>query len=324
MFLRDWFLHPPSGVGIAVIAMLAAAGLQNHYQQIRGGEGASADYSKHTHERLAKPEVAPFNGVEIPPPESKPNRQEWRSEQELKAQRQMVLWAFIAAIAACASVFVTAIGVAFVKWTLDATRAAVDEASKGTQAAEAAVEITRVTAERELRAYLSISKSEIKDVQPGRVPYAHLVFRNDGNTPAAHVQTNCRFNLAWFPDHGPMPDFAIEQKPSHGRIGHGQGMSAFPDLGRPLTADEFENLRNGRHAIFIYGSAFYTDIFGKTWELGFQLMHGGNVGIERSAWHGVTKVITRYVGAIPTSGKVPTFRFWPHRYLLPTPGQSDL
>lgn len=114
------------------------------------------------------------------------SREASRAEQDLDAQQRMAFWALLTVVVSIVTVGVTAIGVWFVKRTLDATLEAVADTSKATNAMIDANRIAEDTAQRQLRAYLYAGSGQLtlsRNVRtvsfPIRVP-----FRNTGSTPA--------------------------------------------------------------------------------------------------------------------------------------------
>lgn len=99
-----------------------------------------------------------------------------RAESDLAAQRDMAKWAWAVVVVSIASVAVGLIGIYFIKRTFDKTVDAVD-------AARDANEIARRSAERQLRAYMSIGSIGIEGFTGTN--FDPVVFvSNKGTTPA--------------------------------------------------------------------------------------------------------------------------------------------
>lgn len=123
-------------------------------------------------------------------------RNEWRDEEDLRAQRNMADWAAWVFAASAAGVLITGLGVIFIAQTLKSTREAADfaartltEATNATQAATDTIEVMRDTTYRELRAYVAIISCEQfhKDANGRRAVSIYVTFRNCGQTPADAV-----------------------------------------------------------------------------------------------------------------------------------------
>jgi hypothetical protein len=109
------------------------------------------------------------------------------SRQDLQAQQDMADWAFWMLIATCFTLGVTALGVWFVKRTLDATLQAVEDTGRATEEMRKANAIAQKMGEIQVRAYLSIEKVEIGFNQSGNL-LLHVQVRNSGNSPAKLVR----------------------------------------------------------------------------------------------------------------------------------------
>lgn len=125
------------------------------------------------------------------------------SHQDLYAQQDMSKWAFWLLILTAITVGITALGVWFVKRTLDATLEAVDDTSKATKAMKRANEIAQSIADAELRPYLFVDKVEVVDRRtwdsgefdedgeplPGAFAARVVIWlRNFGKVPARNVK----------------------------------------------------------------------------------------------------------------------------------------
>lgn len=118
-----------------------------------------------------------------------------RAEQDLDAQQGMKFWAAIMAIFTLATVLITAVGVWFVKRTLDATLEAVEDTGRATDAMLAGNEIAQKSAEKQLRAYLSVKSITISDDREiGGLGYG-VILINNGVTPA-HMK-GFKIDIIW-------------------------------------------------------------------------------------------------------------------------------
>lgn len=104
------------------------------------------------------------------------------AQQDLEQQTEMARWAFWMMIASFSGVVITAVGVVYVRLTLDQTVAA-------NKAAQAAVQVTRETGRDQARAYVEVS--EVKFYwgnRHGSKPQFKIVISNHGQTPAKWFQ----------------------------------------------------------------------------------------------------------------------------------------
>lgn len=179
--LGGWPLLRPVGVGIAVALSLALAGLANHYKQSGDYDGRAQQHAADALQVVGDAAVPPVAALQAPPANPEPDREEWRSEQDLQAQRDMAYWAMVVAIASGLSVVVTAFGVWYVRQTLEATRATVGDVAK---TAEEAVEANRIMRE-DRRPWVDIEFNGIEDFRwtPRSVAMVRLKVENVGKTP---------------------------------------------------------------------------------------------------------------------------------------------
>lgn len=167
---RNWVSNTPFGVGLIVIFMLAIIGLINHEKY------TNTAYETATQEYQQTKGIAPLGSASKGHyTDPKSYRDEWRSEQDLHAQRDMAFWAKYLLIA-------TVIGVVLLGATLWETR-------KAAQAAEEVVTVTRHTAERQLRAYISVEPDGVSTFNPPTHVVARVKFHNVGAIFAKNVST---------------------------------------------------------------------------------------------------------------------------------------
>lgn len=188
MSYRDWLPNPPIGVGIIVIAALLALASANHYKNVRCGDGPTPQQCQ-----SAAQVATPVAAVQTPPPEQNPNRTEWRSERDLEAQFEMAHWAKVSAIAALIALVVTGIGIVFVYQTLNANRAAVLVATRGSAAAEEAIQVTRRAHVIEQRPWIAVRPVKMSNGILGKDFISACLwirFTNIGKTPALNVATH--------------------------------------------------------------------------------------------------------------------------------------
>ncbi len=213
------------------------------------------------------------------------------AQQSMAASTKRMNWAAWVSVVLTAAgllligrtMFYTRDAAAYAKRAADAADRAVDEAKAATRAAEQTIHVTQTLGEQQLRAYLSLPKTDIRNLGPGLIPKAFFKVRNDGVTPAFIKSNHIYFALCWFPKYQPLSYPPLGQQISSHILGSGQEYALFPSLGRPLTGDEFAALQQGRQAIFIYGNIVYSDIFKREQTFKFRMMCGGDLGIEGEA-----------------------------------------
>lgn len=177
------------------------------------------------------------------------------------------------------------IGVAISIGTLILTRRQFLLAEKAAQAAKisadagtAAVTQAKDTAQRELRAYLLLSGSQII-FMPVQQPTAQVVIKNYGQTPAYKVQQWVGFSVGRYPLGGPLRDpRSFEPAYSESILGPGGQQTNTISSQIPFTQAMVDRLGTPEVTIYIYGIILYEDIFGAAHETKFRLIFGGPKG----------------------------------------------
>lgn len=214
-----WLPSPPIGVGLVIVLGLILAGiLGEDRKEAECRDRAAGQNCGYTLDRVGHAAIPPIDGVVTPPRNPKPEREEWRSEQDLQSQWDQAKWAFWAALATSAGLVVGVIGIFFVKQTLEATRASVEAAHK-------AMVIQQQIGEAQTRAYLVCDEVEYT-VGPNLIEILIRV-RNTGNSPADDVMVGGSLGFS-FRDRD-------QQYKSHGFFFNGQPCPSIPGGGQTTT-----------------------------------------------------------------------------------------
>lgn len=244
-------------------------------------------------------------------------RENSEARQGLYAQQDAARWSFWAMIGGWASLMIAAVGVWFVKRTLDATLEAVKEANIATDAAQRSVDETTRIGEAQARAYLTVIQAEF---YVDRMPRNHpgmpnfeltLHFHNSGQTPAVNVSYYCTSLIAPWMNRGILPPLGTipDQTYITNVIPHTPSNISATCFGIAVQWREF--IKRWEHVdgdtpfgqipmLVIYGVVFYEDIFGKTFLSRFVFSLEGckvedGVSVEREK--------------LPTlQGSIPTFK----------------
>jgi len=231
--------------------MLLSAGLWEHEKQqaICRNNTSDKDCSR-IYEYVGHAIIPPIASVITPPRNQKPERDQWRSEQDLKAQWEMARFTLWAAFAAWAGVFVTIVGIFYIRQTLEANRAAVSTA-------EIAVAVTRETAERQLRAYVHVEKADIfGKIDSDEAPRFQIRFKNYGLTPAHRVSHTCGITLVF----GGKPTLKKPEVFKYSDLGPSQGRFTTlytSDVVWPLMTPGLD----GSGTLYLIGEIAYSDVF---------------------------------------------------------------
>lgn len=142
-------------------------------------------------------------------------------------------------------------------------------------AANRQANIMRSQSETQLRAYLSVFLAEIRGLEIGGQPQAHVAIKNCGTTPASEMRSWVGIGLG---PHDPAEKYPAKPDKfpdSGGTIGPGQEKHLTVRLSSPITTDIASQLENGTVCIRVIGGAEYVDVFGKKRETLFNLTYGG-------------------------------------------------
>jgi hypothetical protein len=208
-------------------------------------------------------------------------RENSEARQGLYAQQDAARWSFWAMIGGWASLMIAAVGVWFVKRTLDATLEAVKEANFATEAAQRSVAETTRIGEAQSRAYLTVVQAEF---YVDRAPRNHpglpnfeliLHFHNSGQTPAVNVSYYCTSLVAPWVDRSVLPPLGIIPHQDYVANVTPQTPSKVSATCFGIAVQWRDFLKRWKHVnndtafgqipmLVIYGALFYEDIFGKT------------------------------------------------------------
>jgi hypothetical protein len=140
----------------------------------------------------------------------------------------------------------------------------------------------RISNERQLRAYVSIDRAQISDINLVWPPVAEIKLRNFGQTPAydlVHLS-----GIAFDVDPPPTGAFG-EWPPMAGTkyiVGPGSESNKIMKIpeGEIATEAERQEIIAGTKALYVFGIVTYRDAFGKTRTTHYRLIQGGRVGIR--------------------------------------------
>ena len=263
-------------VSLALIAALAVVGLilvglsQRLPSQEQQGQNQHQPASQDTAagEKIAGEEKYQANG--------------WtKIKQAIERNEKVVTALSTAVIAAFTIALVLATGFLFFS-----SEKVADAAKDSAKAAQAAVELSDKTAERELRAYLSVTGFHITNLKVGEHIRAQIVLTNAGKTPAYHV----KFNISTMGIRDfPAPNYVPAPTPPEPYIGgvptapNGGTFSISPVRALPLLSqEEFEAIKPNENpmgsAIYIMGVVSYIDAFNKLRTTRFYGAYGGQYG----------------------------------------------
>lgn len=138
------------------------------------------------------------------------------------------------------------------------------------------VKITRETAKRQLRAYVSARLADGEEVflDDNECLSTPLIIENYGQTPAYNFRKSAFAGFFRYPleDALDPPDYR------GGSIAHippGQKVRMYPTLPRPLNGSEVEAIKTKKGCFCVWGYLEYTDIFNNLQTSGFRMLATG-------------------------------------------------
>ena len=270
--MSNWLPSPPIGVGIVIALMLLSAGLWEHEKQqaICRNNTSDKDCSR-IYEYVGHAIIPPIANVVTPPRNQKPERDQWRSEQDLRAQWEMARFTLWAAFAAWAGVFVTIVGIFYVRQTLEANRAAVKEAEKASA-------ITRESGQAQVRAYVSVSDFSLSITEERR-PIVEFNYMNTGQSPARFIEINVRIVVTQPPYNFPIHVSDTLQFPDD--------LSAMEKRPAKITCavieqSRFDVIQNNTIKYDLFGTIKFLDVFKKISVESFQYFPTSGKGNDLS------------------------------------------
>lgn len=153
---------------------------------------------------------------------------------DLVAQSLMALWAFL-------QLALTAVGIWYIRKTLIETEKAVHEANRATDVAMDAVEVTRQSAERQLRPWMLFQSIEAQPSEDGSFTIL-VVWMNFGQSLAVDVEVLTRWCTYLPTGEAPVRDIT-EAEGTPVIVGVVAPATRAPNIIEPLSSEQFWNQR---------------------------------------------------------------------------------
>lgn len=206
----------------------------------------------------------------------KPDQPKSHAEQDLEAQKEMASSTWGMLWVAIISLFLSALGLVLLVFTLfytsaaaEAARDAVNEAQEATKAALASVdyaaaslEVTRDMGQRQLRAYVVVSGAKIEGpIKLDEHVHAVVTIKNTGQTPAYDLVAGSAVDIFDANDTIPtIPDTSAAGG-SKAVLGPGCIKNLDPRSERSLSLEEKTNIISRESKLILLGRISYVDAF---------------------------------------------------------------
>lgn len=155
-------------------------------------------------------------------------------------------------------------------------RKSLNSAMDATRVAQNTLALMKDTAQRQLRAYISVTTASIEFPEPGR-PKATLTFKNAGQTPAHDVQVWIHQWAATYPLKITLPTPPRDFTMAKNTLGAGAHCYMTNEAPQPIFNEPYLNLvGTSQGTIYVYGEISYVDVFGERHTQQYRLMYGGS------------------------------------------------
>ncbi len=192
------------------------------------------------------------------------HRAEERAHWAHQRRHDRIVAGFSIAAAAAAAVAAVIAGWAYV------------QTKRQADAAWLQVQVSQDTEARQLRAYVLVSKSELRNLGDGKKTTAEVLLKNFGLTPAYKLKRNISIGFAPFPPNGIIfPDPEIG--PDHSDLGPSGDVSLGPITSNSVrTESQISDISNGLWAVYVWGVITYVDAFDKLHCTKFRMFYKGD------------------------------------------------
>jgi hypothetical protein len=155
-------------------------------------------------------------------------------------------------------------------------RKSLESAADATRVAQSTLAIMKDTAQRQLRAYISVTAAKIEFPEPGR-PKSTLTFKNAGQTPAHNVQVWIHQWAAEYPLEVTLPTPPDDFVMAKSTLGAGAHNHIANEAPQPIfKTSHLDLVGTAQGTIYVYGEISYSDVFGNRHVQQYRLMYGGS------------------------------------------------
>ena len=249
---------------LSICAVVVAMGLAG-VSPPQGKTGEQPGQAAQPQQQSAPPAASP-QAADAKPLEAACDQGEANRDSDLCAQWYAADSAYEASIWTRRTGWFTGIGLIVGAITMGAAicaalfaRDAAEHTKDGAKAAWAAEKVTRESAERQLRAYIHVSRVEMHQYEVGKHPVFGVEIMNAGQTPAYEVTINADAAI-WQPGHD-----LFEVRPSEVAaftLGPGLPSGKIERVAHPVSAEEYQAVVQKQVEFHFFGIVRYLDGFG--------------------------------------------------------------
>lgn len=197
------------------------------------------------------------------------------AQEDLRAQLRMAVAAEYLVYLLILELVLGVLGVGAIVFTLFFTAKATREAGRAAKAAEGAIKVAQNTAAIELRAYVSVIKVKLIELELGQTVKALVTFKNSGKTPAHDVKLWWRMEYRRQPLNEVLDRGDKAKEVTCTDIGPTVPMASLFATGVALGQLHFDEVRSQKSAVYVWGQLSYRDIYDKQQFVSFRFKHTG-------------------------------------------------
>lgn len=159
---------------------------------------------------------------------------------------------------------------------------AADAATVAAASAKEQIELAEKRSIMQLRAYVFVIESNIREIGIGKRPQAYVKIKNTGNTPAYDCFTWIGIGLIPYIQGDPPPSCPDELRKPRNAIGPSDEKHIIAYLGSDLTEFHINQIISGELCFRLVGGIEYTDTFGIIRETRFNMVYGGPYALNEN------------------------------------------
>lgn len=219
--------------------------------------GQAQDVSKTDHPAYGKrsnAEVSPQTGI---PRDNKPSNQSGPQRQH-SPQTVPPPGFYWDTLAQWAMAITSAIAVGLIWGTFRQSQRTLSEAQRSANAAEASVQVTRDSAQRQLRAYINVTDANVQFDPENFIIHIYIEIKNTGQTPAKNMRHSGAHSIGAKPEF-----FTPASKTSDPTIDVGSNVKMnFSDKTNIVSRARFNGVFQKSIPFYAFGAIYYNDVFG--------------------------------------------------------------
>ena len=129
------------------------------------------------------------------------------------------------------------------------------------------------------RPFIAIDTVELENVAAGEIPRATISLKNTGASAALSLTETAVMGIDFYPAPQRAPTVRGGVVRPSQPLGPNTSIYLTVEFPKPLQAHNIEGLKNNTMALYVFGAATYTDVFGDTHTYEFALFSNASVDV---------------------------------------------